>query len=100
MPEEEIQHQPEPQKDKSLARPLKKKHTLMIVLICVVVAIGLLSLGGYLGYRYYKKQQQVKKEKQIQAQIEAEKKVVESKTLKEVNAGLLFTAPAPVKVGQ
>ncbi len=50
MPEEEIHHQPEQGDKKTIAKPAKKNHTLLIVMICVVVGILLLSIGGYLGY--------------------------------------------------
>lgn len=53
MPEEDIHHQPDPSKDNHLDKPVKKKHTLLIVIICVVIGISLVSLCGYLGYRYY-----------------------------------------------
>lgn len=85
MPEEEIHHQPEQGDKKTIAKPAKRNHTLLIVIICIVVGILLLSIGGYLGYRYYKKKQQ---DKQLQAQLEQERR---QNSTKPVNGTLLFS---------
>ncbi len=54
MPEEQIQRQPDHSSEKTIQKPTKKKHTLLIVIVCIVIFIGVLSAGGYFGYRYYR----------------------------------------------
>lgn len=97
MPEEEIQHRSEPQKDNSLAKPTKKKHILLIVIICVVFGVGLLSVGGYLGYRYYKKQQQLKTEKQRQLKEKELQEAADKGLLPEPKQSQLYQVKIPIE---
>ncbi len=97
MPEEEIQHRSEPQKDNSLAKPTKKKHTLLIVIICVVVGVGLLSAGGYFGYRYYKKQQRIKQDEQRKLKEKELQEAADKGLLPEPNQSQLYQVKIPIE---